>query len=89
MTYKNTDWYMRLMTSVAASILTLIIVGYLTGFMTRAEYKPESFLTKEKYNKDQLDYVKEKTTIKSELGHLKTGQTEIKTSLKELIQRVK
>lgn len=79
----------KVIASILGTMFSLIIVGYFTGFITKADYKPETFVTKDRYNKDQLTYTEEKATIKAELGHLKTGQTEIKTSLKELIKKVK
>lgn len=57
---------------------------FVGGLVTKVDYRPESFLKKERYNKDQLEYMKTKTIIETDLGYLRTGQREIKVMLKEL-----
>ena len=69
-----------------ASLVTFLLTSYFSNFITHAEYRPDNFVMKEKYNEDKINLTTNLSTISSDMNTLKSDVVEIKKDVKELIK---
>ena len=83
----NRDKLITIIFAGTSSLVTFLVVSYFNGFITKADYRPEMFVTKDEYNADKLGTSSAMSELKTEMINVKNDLKDIKTDIKELLKR--
>ena len=84
---KKGDKLLTILFAGVSSLITFLIVSYFNGFITKADYRPEMFVTKQEYNADKVSLTSVMSTLNAEMINVKSDLKDIKTDIKELLKR--